>query len=187
MLETACREAASWDFPLRIAVNLSPIQFGQIDLAETVIDIVATAGLAADRLELEITESVLISHGEHILKTLNKLKDHGINISLDDFGTGYSSLSYLRRYPFNKIKVDRSFVQSLGQDAEADIITRAIVALGHNLRLVVTAEGVETSEQLAFLDAENCDQVQGYLIGRPVPASQIANLTRRAVDQAVAE
>jgi EAL domain-containing protein (putative c-di-GMP-specific phosphodiesterase class I) len=115
VLETACREAASWDAPLRIAVNLSPVQFRQADLVEQTVDILARSGLAPSRLELEVTESVLIRHAEQALEMLQKLKELGVNISLDDFGTGYSSLSYLRRFPFNKIKLDRSFIQALGK------------------------------------------------------------------------
>jgi EAL domain-containing protein (putative c-di-GMP-specific phosphodiesterase class I) len=162
---------------------LSPIQFRQTDLTEMVVAILTQSGLSPNRLELEVTESVLIRHAEQALEALNKLKDQGIKISLDDFGTGYSSLSYLRRFPFHKIKIDRSFVQSLGQDEEAAVITRTIVALAHNLHLQVTAEGVETMDQYAFLEAEDCNQVQGYLIGKPVRASEIADLTRRPTNQ----
>ncbi|HYZ22755.1 MAG TPA: EAL domain-containing protein [Rhodopila sp.] len=178
VLEAACREAASWHLPLRIAVNVSPVQFRQPDLADTIISVIAQTGLAPQRLEIEVTESVLIRHADQAVETLERLRDHGVNISLDDFGTGYSSLSYLRRFPFNKIKLDRSFIQGLGEDKEAAVITRAIVALGRSLSLVVTAEGVETSEQLDFLAAEDCDQIQGYLVSKPLPASDIADLTR---------
>lgn len=177
VLEAACREAATWNLPLKIAVNVSPVQFRQADLAETVLRILANTGLAPQRLEVEVTESVLIRHADQAVETLNKLKAHGVNISLDDFGTGYSSLSYLRRFPFNKIKLDRSFIQGLGEDEEAAVITRAIVALGRSLNLVVTAEGVETSEQLEFLEAQACTQIQGYLISKPVPASDIIGMT----------
>ncbi len=184
VLKTACREAASWDFPLRIAVNLSPIQFRQADLAETIAAVLADSGLPANRLELEVTESVLIRHAEQALEILNKLKDQGIKISLDDFGTGYSSLSYLRRFPFHKIKIDRSFIQSLEQDEEAAVIARTIVALGHSLHLEVTAEGVETEGQAAFLEAQECNHLQGYLIGKPVRVSEIAKLIRQPQEAA---
>ena len=180
VLEAACVEAASWGRPLKIAVNVSPVQFQQVDLAEMVTDILSHSGLPAHRLELEITESVLIRHADQALEILSAIKRQGISISLDDFGTGYSSLSYLRRYPFNKIKIDRSFVQALGQDREAAVITRAIVALAHSLRLQVTAEGVETEEQFCFLMSEGCDHAQGYLVGRPMPVSAMTHLTQRA-------
>ena len=180
VLEAACVEAASWGRPLKIAVNVSPVQFQQVDLAEMVTDILSHSGLPAHRLELEITESVLIRHADQALEILSAIKRQGISISLDDFGTGYSSLSYLRRYPFNKIKIDRSFVQALGQDHEAAVITRAIVALAHSLRLQVTAEGVETEEQFCFLMSEGCDHAQGYLVGRPMPVSAMTHLTQRA-------
>jgi diguanylate cyclase len=177
VLEAACREAASWKLPLKIAINVSPVQFRQPELAETILAILATTGLAPQRLEIEVTESVLIRHADQAVKTLEKIRKGGVNISLDDFGTGYSSLSYLRRFPFNKIKLDRSFIQGLGEDEEAAVIIRAIVALGRSLNLVVTAEGVETSEQLEFLEAEACNQIQGYLISKPLPASEIGKLT----------
>jgi diguanylate cyclase len=178
VLQAACREAASWNLPLRIAINVSPVQFRQPELAETILAILKDTGLPPQRLEVEVTESVLIRHADQAVETLEKLRDHGVNISLDDFGTGYSSLSYLRRFPFNKIKLDRSFIQGLGEDEEAAVITRAIVALGRSLNLTVTAEGVETAEQLAFLEAQACNQIQGYLVSKPLPASDIAQLMR---------
>jgi diguanylate cyclase (GGDEF)-like protein len=176
VLDAACREAASWDAPLTVAVNFSPVQFREDNLAEQVMDVLSRTGLAPDRLEMEVTENVLLRQTDSAVKTLNALGKLGISISLDDFGTGYSSLSYLRRFAFNKIKLDRSFIQALGEDAESAVITRAIVALGHSLRLTVIAEGVETQEQLAFLEDEGCDQVQGYLIGKPMPASSLVDL-----------
>jgi diguanylate cyclase (GGDEF)-like protein len=182
VLETACAEAASWGRPLKIAVNVSPVQFQQADLAEMITDILSRSGLPAHRLELEITESVLIRHADQALEILTRLKRQGVSISLDDFGTGYSSLSYLRRYPFNKIKIDRSFVQALGQDHEAAVITRAIVALAHSLRLQVTAEGIETEDQFRFLMSEACDHAQGYLVGKPMPVSAMTHLTQRDGD-----
>lgn len=187
VLRTACREAASWNLPLRVAVNVSPVQFRQPELAATVLSILSETGLPPNRLEIEVTESVLIRHADQAVETLEELRSHGVNISLDDFGTGYSSLSYLRRFPFNKIKLDRSFIQALGEDEEAAVITRAIVALGRSLKLVVTAEGVETSEQFQFLEAEACDQIQGYLISRPLRASDVAQFVGDASRHADAD
>ena len=181
VIETACREAASWALPLRIAVNLSPVQFRQADLAAMIRQILHETGLPPERLELEVTESVLIRHADQAVEILTELRNFGVNISLDDFGTGYSSLSYLRKFPFNKMKLDRSFIQALGEDQEAGLITRAIVALGRSLHLAVTAEGVETMEQLRFLEAQQCNNVQGYLIGRPLPAHEITALLSRPV------
>ena len=176
MVETACREAASWPRPLKVAVNLLPTQFCQPDVADMVAGILAQTGLAPERLEIEITENVLIQQADEALKALQALRAQRVGIALDDFSTGYSSLSYLRRYPFSKIKLDRSFIQPLHEDKEAGVIARAIIALGHSLGLVVTAEGVETWDQLAFLQAERCDEAQGYIIGRPEPASRIVSL-----------
>jgi len=176
VLQTACAEAASWSRPLRIAVNLSPTQFRQHDLPAIVAAVLARTGLAAHRLELEVTESLLIDDTAHALEILNQLKRLGARISLDDFGTGYSSLSYLRRFPFDKLKIDKSFVQAFGEDQEAAAIIRAIVALGRSLHLSVTAEGVETAAQLELLQKQQCNQVQGFLLSRPLSAAQLASL-----------
>jgi diguanylate cyclase (GGDEF)-like protein/PAS domain S-box-containing protein len=176
VLDIACREAASWQQPHRIAVNISPAQLRAGDLVATVAEVLTETGLAPERLELEITESLLIEDTEAALTTLNALKALGLRIVLDDFGTGYSSLSYLRRFPFDKLKIDRSFVQALGEDAEATAIVRAIVALANSLTLDVTAEGVETEAQLHMLQAESCSELQGYLLGRPAPAETLARL-----------
>ena len=179
VLETACTEAASWARPWRIAVNLSPAQFKQRDLAESVRQVLARTGLAPWRLELEITENILIDDAERALTMLREMKALGVRIALDDFGTGYSSLSYLRRFPFDKLKIDASFVQALGDGGEADAIVRAIVALGRSLSLHITAEGVETAEQLRLLRAQDCDQVQGFLLGRPMPPGELAGMAPR--------
>jgi diguanylate cyclase len=176
VLGTACRDAVKWPGNMRVAVNLSPAQFRHADLAGEVLATLQQTGLAADRLELEITEGVLIADTDRTLATLNAFKAAGIHISLDDFGTGYSSLSYLQRFPFDKIKIDRSFVWEMERNADSMAIVRAVIALGHSLRITVTAEGVETERQLALLQSENCDQVQGYLLGRPVPSSDLAAL-----------
>jgi diguanylate cyclase (GGDEF)-like protein len=178
VLETACQEASLWPDDLQVSVNVSPVQFQQPDLGDMVVEILARTGFPPHRLELEMTESVLIQHAEQALATLEKLRDYGVRLSLDDFGTGYSSLSYLRRYPFNKIKIDRSFIQALGDGSGAGVLARAIVALGHSLGMEVTAEGVETVEQYRFLEQEACNQVQGYLFGKPVPARKQAMRNR---------
>ncbi len=173
VLENACQEASLWSDGLQVSVNVSPVQFQQPDLADMVVEILARTGFPPHRLELEMTENVLIQQADQALTTLEKLRAYGVRLSLDDFGTGYSSLSYLRRYPFNKLKIDRSFIQALSDGSGADVLARAIVALGHSLGMEVTAEGVETVEQYEFLEQESCNQVQGYLFGRPIPANQI--------------
>jgi diguanylate cyclase (GGDEF)-like protein len=182
VLETACQEAALWPDDMQVSVNVSPLQIQKPDLVDSVADILSRTGLAPHRLELEMTESVLIHHPEQALDTLTRLKALGLRLSLDDFGTGYSSLSYLRRFPFNKIKIDRSFIQTLGEDGESGVLARSIVALGHGLGLQVTAEGVETVEQYRFLEKESCNQVQGYFFGKPQPAGKLTHASRKAED-----
>jgi diguanylate cyclase (GGDEF)-like protein len=169
VLRTACVEAAKWPEPYRVAVNLSPVQFAQSDLAEIVQGILFETGLAASRLELEITESTLIGDMNRTLHILRRLKALGVTIAMDDFGTGYSSLSTLRAFPFDKIKIDRSFVEKVDMNPQAASIVRAILALGQSLSIPVLAEGIETPAHLNFLRAEGCDEVQGYLLGRPRP------------------
>jgi diguanylate cyclase (GGDEF)-like protein/PAS domain S-box-containing protein len=185
VLETACAEAASWSEPRRVAVNLSPVQFRQVDLVGMVTDTLQRTGMAASRLELEITEGVLIADADAAMAIFNELRKAGIRIALDDFGTGYSSMSYLRRFRFDKIKIDRAFVQALGQDHEAEAIVDAILALARGLRVDVTAEGVETERQLSLLRERHCPQVQGYLLGKPMPAAALpASLRAIAVERA---
>ncbi len=176
VLETACREASCWVLPLRVAVNMSPAQFRHPDLSQQVGAILAASGLAPGRLEIEVTEGFLIDDPDRALTILSEIKDKGVRIALDDFGTGYSSLSYLQRFPFDKIKIDRSFVQGLGRDGQADAIVRAVIAMAGSLNLTVTAEGVETREQLSVLQAHICDQVQGFLTGRPLPQAALSAL-----------
>jgi diguanylate cyclase (GGDEF)-like protein/PAS domain S-box-containing protein len=179
ILREACREAASWPKPLQIAVNLSPAQFVHGDLVNLVHSILLETGLAPGRLELEITEGVLIEDFERGLALLRRLKALGVRISMDDFGSGYSSLSYLQAFPFDKIKVDRAFVINLGRNPQSAAIISAVIDLGHGLGMSLVAEGVETLEQLAFLADEGCDAVQGYLIGKPLPIGQYAALVGR--------
>ncbi len=177
ILREACREAASWPTSLRIAVNLSPAQFRHGDLPVLIHSVLFDTGLAANRLEIEITEGVLISDFSRAISILRRLKALGVRIAMDDFGTGYSSLSYLQAFPFDKIKIDRGFIANLDRNPQSAAIIRAVIGLGHGLNLPVVAEGVETKEQLAFLRREACNEVQGYLLGRPAPIAQYARLT----------
>lgn len=179
ILREACREAASWPKPLQIAVNLSPVQFMHGDVVGLVHAILLETGLAPGRLELEITEGVLIEDFDRGLALLRRLKALGVRISMDDFGSGYSSLSYLQAFPFDKIKVDRTFVINLGRNPQSAAIISAVIDLGHGLEMSIVAEGVETADQLDFLAAEGCDAVQGFLIGKPLPIAQYAALVGR--------
>lgn len=173
VLRQACRQAAAWAEPHRIAVNLSPVQLSHVDLPRLVHQILIETGLAPARLELEITESAMISDMERSTHVLRQLKTLGVSIAMDDFGTGYSSLSTLRAFPFDKIKLDRSFMQELeGAGAQSKAIIRAVLTIGESLAIPVLAEGVETAEQLAFLRAQGCDEVQGYFLGRPQPEEE---------------
>jgi predicted signal transduction protein with EAL and GGDEF domain len=177
VLRQACADAARWSQQdVRVAVNLSPVQFKNRNLVPSVIAALSASGLAANRLELEITESVLLQDSEATLATLHKLRDFGVRISMDDFGTGYSSLSYLRSFPFDKIKIDRSFVNELATRDDSMAIVRAVTGLGKSLGISTTAEGVETSEQLALLRLEGCTEVQGYLFSPPRPAAEVERL-----------
>jgi diguanylate cyclase (GGDEF)-like protein len=182
VMHTACAEAASWRNSRRIAVNLSPVQFRQADLAKQILNVLAQTGLSPGRLELEITEGVLMEETERTLATLGTLKAAGVSVSLDDFGTGYSSLSYLQRFAFDKIKIDRSFIWEMERNADSMAIVRSVIALGRSLRITVVAEGVETAAQLALLQDENCDQVQGFLLGRPMAAKDLGTMIADAAD-----
>jgi diguanylate cyclase (GGDEF)-like protein/PAS domain S-box-containing protein len=179
ILREACREAASWPQPLQIAINLSPVQFRHGDLAALVHTVLLETGLAASRLELEITEGVLIGDFSRAVAILRRLKSLGVRIAMDDFGTGYSSLSYLQSFPFDKIKIDQAFISNLERNAQSAAIVRAVIGLGRGLGLPVVAEGVETEGQLAFLTREACDEIQGYLIGRPLPIEDYAKFLGR--------
>jgi diguanylate cyclase (GGDEF)-like protein/PAS domain S-box-containing protein len=174
ILRAACREAAAWPHPLQIAVNLSPVQFRHGDVAGLVHAVLLETGLAPDRLELEVTEGVLIDDFSRAVSILRRLKSLGVRIAMDDFGTGYSSLSYLQAFPFDKIKIDQGFISNVERNRQSAAIARAVIALARALGLPVLAEGVETREQLEFLEREGCDQVQGYLIGRPAPIAEYA-------------
>ena len=169
VLRTACVNAVNWIKPGKVAVNLSPVQFQHGDIVALVHSILLETGLPANRLELEITEGVLLHDLNGALNTLRRLKALGVQIAMDDFGTGYSSLSYLQAFPFDRIKIDASFIRTLSTSPQAKAIVRAVVALGASLDMPVTAEGVETAEQRAFLVELNCEEIQGYLVGRPSP------------------
>jgi diguanylate cyclase (GGDEF)-like protein len=178
VLRRACTEAARWPEGVRIAVNVSPAQFKNRNLVPTVEEALASAGLPADRLEIEITETVLLLEGD-ALATLRTLRGLGIHIAMDDFGTGCSSLSYLRSFPFDKIKIDRSFVSELAAGGESMAIVRAVTALGRSLGISTTAEGVETAEQLSLLRSEGCNEVQGFLFSPALPAAEVEKMLRR--------
>ena len=182
VLGQACSDAASWPRSVSVAVNLSPVQLKTTRLVATVLDVLARSGLAPERLQLEITEAVLLSNSDATRAALHQLRASGVRICMDDFGTGYSSLSYLRSFPFDKIKIDRSFVHDLRNTDSAAII-RAIISLGKSLGMSTTAEGIETVDQLEHLSGEGCTEGQGYLFSKPHPAREVqAFLSRDAID-----
>jgi EAL domain-containing protein (putative c-di-GMP-specific phosphodiesterase class I) len=175
-LRQACREAVSWPKPIRIAVNASSVQVHRGGFQETVLQALAASGLEPARLEIEITESIFLEGSEPTLKLLHNLRGLGIRIALDDFGTGYSSLSYLQSFPFDKLKIDRSFIQNLLSRPGASAIVRAITELAQALGIETTAEGVEENEQVAELRSHGCSSVQGFLFARPMPAAEVTRL-----------
>ena len=179
VLATACADAVRWPEHIKLAVNLSPVQFANGNLVQEVTQALDRSGLAASRLELEITESVLLQDNNATLGILHQLHNLGVRISMDDFGTGYSSLSYLRRFPFDKIKIDQSFVRDLARENGSIEIVRAVVGLGRALGMSVLAEGVETAEQLGLLQAEGCDELQGYLFSKPRPVRDVPAIIAR--------
>ncbi|MDI1263667.1 MAG: EAL domain-containing protein [bacterium] len=187
VLRTACAEAAGWPADLKIAVNLSPAQFRSKELVSLVVSALANSAIMSQRLELEITETVIMHDSEAVFATLRQLRKLGVRIALDDFGTGYSSLSFLQKFPFDKIKIDRSFVNELvSTTEESRQIARAVVRFAVSLGRTTTAEGVETREQLDILRAEACVETQGYYLGRPMQASKVAQMLHRKVRKAVA-
>jgi diguanylate cyclase (GGDEF)-like protein/PAS domain S-box-containing protein len=179
VLREACTEAAKWPDAIKVAVNLSPVQFRSRNLVQAVISALAHSGLSPLRLELEITESLFLAETEANLAILHQLRGLGISISMDDFGTGYSSLSYLRSFPFDKIKIDRSFVKDIAERPDCVAIVRAISGLGRSLNITTTAEGVETTDQLDWLRAEGCNEVQGFLFSAAKPAAEVEVLLSR--------
>ncbi|CDZ68024.1 Putative diguanylate cyclase (GGDEF)/phosphodiesterase (EAL) [Neorhizobium galegae bv. orientalis] len=179
VLRQACKDAASWSADIGVAVNLSPLQFKSQTLAHTVVSALSDAGLQASRLELEITESVLLTDNDTALATLHHIRSLGVRIAMDDFGTGYSSLSYLRLFPFDKIKIDQSFIRELGNSKDCAAIVKAVVDLGASLGITTTAEGVETSDQLNRVREQGCSEIQGYFFGKPLPISSVHELLKR--------
>jgi predicted signal transduction protein with EAL and GGDEF domain len=175
-LKTACATAARWPDHIKVCVNLSPVQFRTRGLVQVVVSALATSGLLPHRLELEITETVLLVDTEATLAVLNRLRELGVRIAMDDFGTGYSSLSYLQTFPFDRIKIDRSFVKGLSEGVGSLNIVRAVAALANGLGMATTAEGVETQEQLDTVKSEGCTEMQGFLFSRALPADQIEQL-----------
>jgi diguanylate cyclase (GGDEF)-like protein len=175
-LRQACMEAVDWPDGIHVSVNLSPLQFAKGNLVSTVMSALASSGLPASRLELEITESVLLEKSDRNIRILNHLRALGVRISMDDFGTGYSSIGYLRSFPFDKIKIDQSFVRDVLVDAGSLAIVRAIAGLGVSFGMTTTAEGVETEEQMRCLNREGCIEVQGYLLSKPVPPAEVPGL-----------
>jgi EAL domain-containing protein (putative c-di-GMP-specific phosphodiesterase class I) len=179
VLREACAEAMKWPGHIKVAVNLSPVQFRNRNLVQVVITALAHSGLPPSRLELEITESVFLAETEANLETLHQLRGLGVRISMDDFGTGYSSLSYLRSFPFDKIKIDRSFVRDLAQRPDCLAIVRAISGLGRSLDIRTTAEGVETADQLESLRIEGCNEVQGFFFSPAIPPAELEQLLEK--------
>lgn len=191
VLEEACREAASWPArglpPLRVAVNMSPVQFRKQDVHEHVVDVLKKTGLDPSRLELELTENIVMQDADAAARELDKLKQLGVSLSMDDFGTGYSSLNYIKRLPFSRIKIDQCFIRNLEIDSNDAAIVRTIVALGESLGLDILAEGVETVEQMEVLRAIGCGEVQGYYFSRPLPAEDFVALALRQNPHAARE
>jgi diguanylate cyclase (GGDEF)-like protein len=180
VLRTACAEAAKWPDQIRIAVNLSPMQFRARGLASMITSALAATSLAPHRLELEVTESALLEDDAATIAILHQLRALGIRVSMDDFGVGYSSLSYLRKFPFDKIKIDRSFVGTLGESSESKAIVRTIASLGENLGMETTAEGIETAEQLDLVRQAGCTEAQGYYFSRPCGAEDALRIIEQA-------
>jgi EAL domain-containing protein (putative c-di-GMP-specific phosphodiesterase class I) len=178
VLRQACAAASSWPEASKIAVNVSAVQFRSNNLVAAVVAALRESGLPASRLELEITETVMLQDTDATLATLHQLRVLGVQIAMDDFGTGFSSLSYLRRFPFDRIKIDKSFIRELGKQDDCIAIVRAVIALGCDLGIAITAEGVETRQQLEMLERAGCDEIQGYLFSRPVPEAALLPLLR---------
>jgi EAL domain-containing protein (putative c-di-GMP-specific phosphodiesterase class I) len=179
VLKTACAEVAGWRKPYKIAVNIAAAQLVQADLTKVVHETLLSTGLAASRLELEITEASIIEDRDRALHVVRQLKALGVTIAMDDYGVGYSSLSTLQIFPFDRVKIDRSFVEDVSNDSAAAAIVRATILLANDLRIPVLAEGVEKRESFEFLRAEGCTEMQGFLFGRPLPLSEIASLVGR--------
>ena len=181
VLEAACSEAAQWERPVSVSVNLSPLQFRRPDLDERIAHILRRAGLPAQRLTLEVTEGLLLDDSDMVIQTMQALRAQGVRIVLDDFGTAYASMSYLRRFPFDGIKIDKSFVHGLHNDSATLAIVETILSLAERLNLDVVAEGVETDRQLNLLRRLGCRLIQGYLVGRPLGRNAARSLLRQSL------
>ncbi len=183
VLKTACAQNITWQKegldPVLTAVNISAQQFHQKNFKESIMQILSDTGLDPHLLELEITESAVMKNAESMLELLRSLKKIGLHLSIDDFGTGYSSLSYLKHFPINKLKIDRSFVKDITEDSNNNAIIETIINMGHNLKLKVIAEGVETAEQLAILKELMCDEIQGYYFSRPISPQDFVAFARK--------
>jgi EAL domain-containing protein (putative c-di-GMP-specific phosphodiesterase class I) len=176
VIRTACEEAAQWADDITVAINISPVQFRNQNLLQVVTHALAASGLSPDRLELEITEAILLDQTEATLAILNQFHELGVRIAMDDFGTGYSSLSYLQKFPFDKIKIDGSFIQALSHRAESSAIVRAVTSLANSFHMVTTAEGVETEEQLAIVKQLGCTEMQGHLFAKACSSADMTKL-----------
>ncbi|MEG2392512.1 MAG: EAL domain-containing protein, partial [Pseudomonas sp.] len=176
VLREACETALTWPEDILLSVNLSPAQFAVTDVVEDVREVLVDTRFPASRLELEITENVMLNDTDGALTTMNALKELGVRLNMDDFGTGYSSLGYLRAYPFDGIKIDKRFIASISSGANDRAVVQAIIGLGKAMGLTVTAEGVETAEQLDILGADQCNEVQGYFMSRPVDKTEFMGL-----------
>ena len=183
VIATACEQLIKWQSngcpPLRMAVNLSARQFWKPGLAGVVKNILDEVGIAPSRVDLELTESIIMRDAKVTIDTLNEFHEMGFELSIDDFGTGYSSLSYLKKFPINRLKIDRSFVSDIAIEKNGDDMINSIIALGHCMDLKVLAEGVETEEQLNYLKEHGCDEVQGYFYSKPLPADDLAILCKK--------
>jgi EAL domain-containing protein (putative c-di-GMP-specific phosphodiesterase class I) len=189
VLREACHEARRWDAaglpPLRIGVNLSPLQFRKRTVPLMVAQALAESGLSPGRLDLELTESIVLQDIDAVAADLRNLLDLGVHVSIDDFGIGYSSLNYIKKLPVDRIKIDMSFVRNICTEPSDAAIVRAIITLGHSLDMKVVAEGVETIEQLARMQTEGCDEVQGYYFGKPMPAADFIALVGKQNNEAL--
>jgi EAL domain-containing protein (putative c-di-GMP-specific phosphodiesterase class I) len=181
-LREACNAARQWPEQIGLAVNLSAVQLRTGNIVQNVVNALAMTGLCPKRLELEITETTLLDDNQNTMHALHQLQSMGTRIVMDDFGTGYSSLSYLRKFPFDKIKIDRSFVRELPAGNDSSAIVRSIIHLANSIGMPTTAEGVETEAQRAYLQSEGCTEAQGFLISRPLPAAQLRELFANVAD-----
>jgi EAL domain-containing protein (putative c-di-GMP-specific phosphodiesterase class I) len=179
VIREACKQAAKWPRHIKVAVNVSAAQFKSAALVPTIADAIASSRIASSRLIVEVTESVMIGDANQAIAILHVMRDQKIMIAMDDFGTGYASLGYLHRFPFDEIKIDRSFVSELGKRDDSVVIVRAIISLAKALGIATVAEGVESEDQFVCLRTEGCDEIQGYLISRPMPAEDVLTFLAR--------